>query len=87
MRVHVTLDRRLAHDPDARQAALERVLAAGKMALANPGRFERHGIITAEMDPALLARVCAVEGVLAAELDEPALGEARSPEHRRRVRG
>jgi len=76
MRVHVTLERRLTRHPAARQAALERVLAAGETALANPGRFERHGIITAEMDPGLVARVGAVKGVLGAELDEPALGWA-----------
>ena len=76
MKVHVTLDRAVARDPVARQAALGRVLAAGRMTLGNPGRFERYGIITGDMEPEHLERVRAVSGVLAAELDEQTLGEA-----------
>lgn len=70
MKVHVTLQEALARDPVARHAVLGRVLAAGRMTLGNPGRFERYGIITAHMDPEHLERVRAVPGVLAAELDE-----------------
>ena len=75
MKVHVTLDKALARDPVARQAALGRVLSAGRMSLGKPARFERYGIITGEMDPAHLERVRAVAGVLAAELDEQTLTE------------
>jgi hypothetical protein len=79
MKVHVTLDKAVVRDPVARQAALGRVLAAGRMTLGNPRRFERHGIVTGEMDPANLERVRAVAGVLAAELDEQALRNAQAP--------
>jgi len=75
MKVHVTLDKALARDPVARRAALGRVLSAGRMTLGNPGRFERYGIITAEMDPEYFERVRAVADVLAAELDEQTLTE------------
>ena len=78
MKVHVTLDLAVARDPVSRQAALGRVLAAGRMTLGNPGRFERYGIVTGEMDPAHLERVRAVAGVLAAELDEQALSNAQA---------
>ena len=78
MKVHVTLDQAVARDPVARQAALGRVLAAGRMTLGNPLRFERYGIVTGDMDPAHLERVRAVAGVLAAELDEQALSNAQA---------
>jgi hypothetical protein len=81
MKVHVTLDQAVARDPVARQAALGRVLAAGRMTLGNPGRFERYGIVTGDMDPAHLERVRAVAGVLAAELDEQALRNAQAHLH------
>ena len=70
MKVHVTLDAALARDPAAREAALEQVLEAGRMTLANPGRFERHAIITGEIAPERLDAVRAVAGVLAAEVDD-----------------
>ena len=75
MKVHVTLQRALARDPVASHAVLGRVLAAGRLTLGNPGRFARHGIITADMDPEHLERVRAVSGVLAAELDEQSPSE------------
>jgi hypothetical protein len=40
------------------------------MTLANPGRFERHAIITGEIAPERLDAVRAVAGVLAAEVDD-----------------
>ena len=70
MKVHVTLEASLARDPAARTAALERVLLAGRMTLANPVRFERHAIITGEIAPERLDAVRAVAGVLAAEVDD-----------------
>ena len=78
MKVHVTLQKAVARDPVAREAALGRVLLAGRMSLGKPVRFERYGIITGEMDPEYLECVRAVAGVLAAELDEQTLSEARS---------
>jgi hypothetical protein len=70
VKVHVTLEAALARDPAARAAALEQVLEAGRMTLANPGRFERHAIITGEIAPERLDAVRAVAGVLAAEVDD-----------------
>jgi hypothetical protein len=40
------------------------------MTLANPGRFERHAIITGEISADRLEDVRAVAGVLAAEVDD-----------------
>jgi hypothetical protein len=77
MKVHVTLRQEVARDPAARQAALQRVLSAGRMTLGNPGRFERHGIVTGEMDPERLECVRAIVGVLGAELDEHTLRATR----------
>ncbi len=70
MKVHVTLEAALARDPAGRAAALAQVLDAGRMTLANPGRFERHAIITGEIAPERLDAVRAVAGVLAAEVDD-----------------
>lgn len=70
MKVHVTLKRSAVSNPTTRQAALQRVLAAGHMSLANPRRFERHGIITGELNPLLLDRLRAIPGVDAVEVDE-----------------
>jgi hypothetical protein len=70
VKVHVTLEAALAQDPAARAEALERVLRAGGMTLANPGRFERHAVITGEIAPERLDAVRAVAGVLAAEVDD-----------------
>ena len=70
MKVHVTLEASLARDPAARASALERVLRAGRMPLANPGRFERHAVITGDIAPEHLDAVRAVTGVLAAEVDD-----------------
>ena len=70
MKVHVTLEAALARDPAARAAALEQVLEAGRMTLANPGRFERHAIITGDIAPDRLDAVRAVAGVLSAEVDD-----------------
>lgn len=70
MKVHVTLDAALARDPLAREAALERVLRAGRMRLQNRARFERHAVVTGEIDAERLADLRAVAGVLAAEVDD-----------------
>jgi hypothetical protein len=70
VKVHVTLEAALVRDPAARAAALEQVLRAGRMTLANPGRFERHAIITGEISAERLEDVRAVPGVLAAEVDD-----------------
>ena len=70
MKVHVTLKRRIAFDPGARQAALARVLAAGRMSLGNLGRFERYGIITGEPKPERIDRIRALPEVEAVEVDE-----------------
>jgi hypothetical protein len=70
VKVHVTLKKWAASDPGVRQAALERVLAAGRMTLRNPKRFERHGVITGESIPDLLGRLRALPEVDAVEVDE-----------------
>lgn len=70
MKVHVTLKRSVVSDATGRRAALARVLAEGHMSLGNPGRFERHGIITGEVNPLLLERLRAIPEVDAAEVDE-----------------
>jgi len=77
MKVHVTLRQEVARDPVARQAALQRVLSAGRMTLGHPERFERYGIVTGEMDPERLESVRAIAVVLGAELDEHTLSTAR----------
>ncbi|HUL79384.1 MAG TPA: hypothetical protein VL691_19125 [Vicinamibacteria bacterium] len=70
MKVHVTLRKSVAGDPAARQAALERVLAAGRMRLGNPRRFEKYGIITGEPNLGLLERLRSLPEVDAVEVDE-----------------
>jgi hypothetical protein len=78
MKVHVTLERSVASNPVARRLAFYRVLAAGQIVPANPGRFARHGIITGEMAPERLDAVRAIAGVEAAEVDdEEAAGSRR----------
>ncbi len=70
MKVHVILEKSVASNPVARRLALYRVLAAGQMALGNPGRFAKHGIITGEMEADRLDRVRGVHGVETAEVDD-----------------
>ena len=70
MKVHVTLEKSVASNPVARRLAFYRVLAAGQIVPANPGRFARHDIITGEMAPEHLDRVRAIPGVEAAEVDD-----------------
>jgi hypothetical protein len=70
VKVHVTVSAAVASDSRAREALLESVLRAGCMSLANRARFERYGVITAEIEPERLDQVRAVPGVLAAEVDD-----------------
>ena len=70
MKVHVTLERSVASNPVARRLAFYRVLAAGQIVPANPGRFARHDIITGDMAPERLDRVRAISGVMAVEVDD-----------------
>jgi hypothetical protein len=69
MKVHVTLKKAVASDPAARRAALERVLAAGRMSFGRPGRFERYGIITGEAKPENIERIRALPEVEGVEVD------------------
>ena len=73
MKVHVTLERAVASNPVARRLTFYRVLAAGQIVPANPGRFARHDIITGDMAPERLDRVRAIPGVEAAEVDDEEL--------------
>jgi hypothetical protein len=79
MKVHVTLERSVASNPVARRLAFYRVLAAGHMTPANPGRFARYGILTGEMEPDRLDHVRAVPGVEAAEIDGEESAGAAEP--------
>ncbi len=69
MRVHVILKKEVLDSP-AKEAALARVLKAGKITLDNRQRFERHGIITGEAEPALLSRVRDLDEVESVETDQ-----------------
>jgi hypothetical protein len=77
MKVHVTLERSVAADPVARRLAFYRVLAAGRIAPGNPGRFAKHGILTGEMPPDRLDLVRAVGGVQAVEVDDEEVAGGR----------
>jgi hypothetical protein len=70
VKVHVVLEQSVASDPVARRLALYRVLGAGQMLCENPGRFDRHGIITGEIKADRLERIRAVPGVEGAEVDD-----------------
>ena len=68
----MTLKKAVARDPAALRGALDRVLAAGRMSLGNPRRYERYGIITGEPAPGCIARIRAIPEVDAVELDQEA---------------
>jgi hypothetical protein len=66
----VTLKGSVQKDPEARQKALDRVLAVGKMSLDNRKRFEQFGIISGDLSPEHLSSVEAIPEVEAVEADE-----------------
>jgi hypothetical protein len=81
MKAHVVLKKRIVIDQVLRAAAVERVLAVGRMVLENPRRLKRHGIITGELKPERLDEVRALPEVEAVELDEEEFAQANWRRH------
>jgi hypothetical protein len=61
LKVHVTLREETRQNPEARRAALDKIVQASGMQNVNQKRFERYGIITGEVEDE--ARMKALESL------------------------
>ena len=71
MKVHITLSRVVRGDADAKKAALARIAEAARISEYNVQRFDRHGIISTDIEPVYLNLIREMEEVQAVEADEP----------------
>lgn len=73
VKVHVTLQDDVRRDPVAKHEAMLRIATAVRLANLNPGRFQRHGIISADVAPADIAVIEQIEGVKSVSIDSARL--------------
>jgi hypothetical protein len=70
MKVHITLDERVRSDPEAKTEVLQRVCDAGNLSGVNTRRFDRHGIISGDVDPDKIDVVEHIDGVQSVSVDQ-----------------
>ena len=69
MRVHITLDKELRNDPEAKGKVLDAITDVANVADLNRQRFERYGIISGDVAPDCIDDLRQVDGVAAVEAD------------------
>jgi hypothetical protein len=70
MKVHITLQEKIRSDARAKQAALEQIQSVANLSSLNLRRFERHGIISADIEPSDVTRVESLDAVKSVSADQ-----------------
>lgn len=71
MKVHITLDKPLRHDTEAKQALLRKLSSEYGLHGVNEGRFARLGILTGEVqEAAAVEQILAQSGIESVSVDE-----------------